>query len=195
MHLAIGKICGALLALITAALVYLSIGDSPESAPVNEGQKPIQVLVLTGENNHDWPATSKYLKNVLESYGDIVVDVYDEPEHLILATPEINKYDVLLLNFNKQRRWRPDVEAGFTRFLDAGKGVVVLHAANNSFASWPEYERILGAAWRTGTFHPPYGRFLVQAKDPSHPIMAGISRFETTDELYSNLRDYPADHA
>lgn len=189
MYLAIGKLIGALVALITAVFVYLAL-DAQPALPELDGT-PIRALILTGESNHDWQGTTKTLRHILESRLGCQVEICDDPEHYILTSSNAMEFDVLLLNFNKQQRWAPEVEEGFQKFLEAGKGVVVIHSANNSFASWPRYERIIGGAWRTGTFHPPYGRFLVKAHDPTHPIMAGIQRFETTDELYSNLRDYP----
>lgn len=191
MCLAIGKLLGALGALLATLLLLLSLGGPHHETETSAQTPPIRALVLTGESNHDWKGTSLAIRQILESRGDTSVELCDDPDHAILSASEVLSYDVLVLNFNKQQRWSPDVEAGFERFLDAGKGVLVIHAANNSFASWPKYERLIGAAWRSGTYHPPYGRFLVMAKDPSHPIMAGIHRFETTDELYSNLRDYP----
>lgn len=120
-----------------------------------------------------------------------IVDICEDPDHKVLASDEVLRYDVVLMNFVRTTRWAPEVEAGFQKFLSSGRGVVVVHAANNSFRDWPEFEQMVGAAWRAGSFHPPYGPFLVHVKRPEHPIMQGVHRFEVTDELYCNLREYP----
>jgi type 1 glutamine amidotransferase len=94
-----------------------------------------------------------------------------------------------------------------------GGGVVVYHAADNSFPNWPEYNEIIGLGWGRAETKDPYvyirdgevvrdlspGRcgshgyiheFVVQAYKPDNPILRGLPEkwLHAQDELYSELR-------
>ncbi|WP_165253695.1 ThuA domain-containing protein, partial [Paludisphaera soli] len=73
-----------------------------------------------------------------------------------------------------------------------GKGVVAFHAALSAHADWPEYEVMIGGAWRRGAKHSPYHRFRVDLKAPDHPILEGLpASFVTHDELNQGLAMQP----
>jgi type 1 glutamine amidotransferase len=70
------------------------------------------------------------------------------------------------------------------KFAGAGKGLLVVHAANwMNWPDWPEYNRnITGGASRG---HDKFGEFDVKVTDKAHPLMAGVPEtFAITDELY-----------
>ncbi len=49
-----------------------------------------------------------------------------------------------------------------------------------------------GGGWVSGTsWHPPFGEMSVHIKNPDHPLAAGVSDFETTDECYCGLDIQP----
>ena len=116
---------------------------------------PIRAAIITGENNHDWKATTPVLKAALEKSGRFQVTVIDDLWGGVTAEA-LAPHQVLVLNFNPTsgRKW-PDAQA--KAFLEAvsmkGKGVVVVHAANNAFPGWKEYEALIGGAWRGGAGH------------------------------------------
>jgi len=56
-----------MLTILTGALLLL--------AGQNTFAGPLRILILTGENNHDWRATTPVLKNILEAGGLFAVDV------------------------------------------------------------------------------------------------------------------------
>ena len=186
------------LALI-AALLAPAAGAAAAAAEA-EGTKD-RALILTGVNNHDWKATTPYLKKTLEQGGYFAVDVDEDPSAPSLADPEkLKGYKVLVLNFNTNKRWAPEREANFLAFVKGGGGLVVVHAADNAFDGWDEYDKLVGGTWRSkgssfperGTFHPAYGTFEVKVVDPDHPITKGLDgSFKTKDEKYSNLRIQP----
>lgn len=73
-----------------------------------------------------------------------------------------------------------------------GKRWLALHGTNSILRflengkvdtpDWaPHFMETLGTAF---VAHPPVAPFGVEVTDPSHPLVAGISGFETTDELY-----------
>ena len=183
------------LALIAGSLVPLAGAAEPEAAKD-------RALILTGVNNHDWKATTPYLKKTLEQGGYFAVDVDDDPAAPSLADPaKLKGYRVLVLNFNTNKRWSRDREANFLDFVKDGGGLVVVHAADNAFEGWDEYDKLVGGTWRSkggssfpdrGTFHPAYGPFEVKVVDADHPITKGLDgTFTTKDEKYSNLRLQP----
>src|SRR5271166_2684309 len=77
-------------------------------APAAEGDK-VRVLIVDGQNNHNWRATTPVLKHVLEKSGRFVVDVSsnlkegDKPgaiKETVPFPPDLSKYDVVLSNYN-----------------------------------------------------------------------------------------------
>jgi hypothetical protein len=91
---------------------------------------------------------------------------------------------------------------------------VIVHAANNAFSGWPEYNEMIGLGWRGSNFgerltlddkgreiRTPKGKgpgaghgrrhaFKVIVRNAEHPITKGMPRewMHTADELYHGLR-------
>ncbi|MBI4606794.1 MAG: ThuA domain-containing protein [Planctomycetes bacterium] len=156
---------------------------------------PVKVAILTGENNHDWVSTTPVLESILEGSGRFEVEVLDKPWEDV--TPErLAPFEAIVLNFNPTsgKKW---MDAQAAAFLDAvaakGKGVVVVHAADNAFPGWREYEKLLGGAWRSSAGHGSFHAFAVEIVDREHPITRGLPRiFEhAADELYHGLTMEP----
>lgn len=187
------------LSLIAAVLAAPASAD-PTPAPAEK----LNALILTGINNHDWKVTTPHLKKALEDSGYFTVDVSDDPDAPILSEPAaLGKYAVLILNFNRGPRWTPDREKNFLEYVRGGRGLVVVHAADNAFPGWEEYDELVGGTWRSrgssfpdrGTFHPAYGPFPVTIIDAEHPITKGMkTTFTTTDEMYTNLKLHKSIH-
>ena len=151
-----------------------------------------KVLLVTGENNHDWKATTAVLREELEDAGVKVV-VTEEPA--TLETKALAGYDAILLNYNRRERWPKSTEQALVRLVrDEGKGLVVVHASDNAFPGWREFEEMIGLAWREGAGHDHYGPFKVHIVDRKHPITSGLDDFETTDELYRDLTKFSDFH-
>ena len=43
-----------------------------------------------------------------------------------------------------------------------GKGLVSVHASNNAFEGWTEYDELIGGTWRETAGHAPYHNFTVK---------------------------------
>src|SRR5262249_43548966 len=67
----------------------------------------------------------------------------------------------------------------------------VIHAANNAFIGWTEYEKLVGDMWVMGvTGHGAYHAFDVHVVDREHPITRDFPDFAAhPDELYHRLVD------
>jgi hypothetical protein len=77
------------------------------------------------------------------------------------------------------------------RFVRAGGGLVVLHAASNGFTRWPDWGRLIGGRF---VRHPPLRRDTV-AVTPDTTTRGVPRRFTTDDEFYVVDRDPARDGA
>ncbi|MEP2776160.1 MAG: ThuA domain-containing protein [Luteolibacter sp.] len=117
---------------------------------------PIRVLIVDGFSNHDWRLTTKQIRGFIEPTGLFEVSVSTAPETAEDAgwdawRPEFSQYDVVIQNCNNISggpSWPDQVKADFEKFVADGGGVFAWHSANNSFADWDEYSKMLGIGYR-----------------------------------------------
>lgn len=165
------------------------------ASPVTAGAKsePIPVIIVTGQNNHDWKTSTPTLKAILEETGRFKVDVDENPGAL---TPEkLAPYRAIISNWTsfgdsaaENEKWSPESRAAYLDFVRRGGGHVVVHAGASSFYTWPEYQEMTGkAGWKLGrTAHGAVAPFPVRLPQAKHPVTQGLEPFTTTDELWCN---------
>lgn len=172
----------------------------------------IRALILTGQNNHDWRATTPFLRTMLLNTGRFDVRVNEEPTGMTSAT--LAPYDVVILNYNGPR-WGRVAEKALENFVRSGKGLVGVHGANWAFsglvvlgdgsvptqileAPWTEYKRMIGGVWSDkppASGHAPRHRFQMKIVDNKNPITEGLAASsEADDELYHNIHMAPGAH-
>ena len=155
MQIRTGNLVAAALAALTATALSLHAAT------------PTRVMLLDGANNHEWKTTSPVILKILDETGlfrttRVTVDNAD----LATFKPDWTQYDVVVLTYNTgigldASQWAPDVRASFQRYVSAGGGLVAVHAADNAFAAWPEFNEMIGVGgWggrdeRSG----PYGYY------------------------------------
>src|SRR5436305_623274 len=103
-------------------------------------------LIIDGQNNHDYRATTPYLKKVLEETGLFTVDVATTPPKggdMSQFKPEFKKYRVIISNYNGER-WSQETEDGLVDYVRGGGGFVSVHAADNAFPKWAEFNQMIG---------------------------------------------------
>ena len=189
----------------------------------------IKVLIIDGQNNHNWQATTPVMKSALEAAGHFEVSVSTAPPEAKKAKPEekaslperwktwkpnFSAHQVVISNYNGEL-WPEDVRKSFEAFVAGGGGFVCVHAADNAFTDWLEYNRMIGVGgWggRTekngprlyvvdgklmrdtspgkGGSHGPQHEFQVTTIQPEHPLMKGLPKvwMHAKDELYNSLR-------
>jgi type 1 glutamine amidotransferase len=163
------------------------------------GQPPapkIQALIITGQNGHDWRATTPVLRKLLEDTGRFEVRVTEEFRG---ASPEtLAPYGVVILNYydsnRPELRWGERADAALLDFVRSGKGVVVYHFSTAAFNGWPEYEKLCGGNWRPQHgHHSARHDFTVKIVDHEHPVTRGMQASfpQFNDELYANLQWQP----
>ncbi len=176
-----------------------------------------KTLLIDGQNNHKWKETTPIIKATLESTGRFTVEVATAPEaggDMSTFHPKFSDYDVVVSNYNGEP-WSNSTQEEFVKYVHAGGGFVCVHAADNSFPEWLEYNQMIGVGgwgdrsekdgpyvrWRDGQFvrdtqvgrggsHGQRHPFEVVVRDTEHPITRGIpaSFLQAEDELYAELR-------
>jgi len=140
----------------------------------------------------------------------------DNPQPDPNFNPEFRQYDVVVSNFGwGASNWPEQTKRNFEEYMADGGGLVVVHAANNSWGDWPEYNKMIAlGGWgdrnaSSGTFanlddngklhkdvpdgscgaHGAQQEFLMVNRSPEHPIMKGMPEkwLHTTDELYERM--------
>jgi uncharacterized protein len=125
----------------------------------------IRVLIVDGINNHDWPAATHAIAEILTSAGLFSVDVSTTPPRGAAPDawnswrPQFSRYDVVINNFNGGEKedgiaWPLPVQESLEQFVRAGGGLVAYHAANNAFLGWKAYNDMIGLGWRLKSFGP-----------------------------------------
>lgn len=178
---------------------------------------PIKVLIVDGQNNHDWKGTTPWLKKQLEDTGKFTVAVATTPPakgDMTKFNPDFSKYDVVVSNYNGEP-WTDTTKAAFEAFVKNGGGFVSVHAANNSFPEWKAYNEMIGiGGWggrseKSGPYvnywegkiikdltpgkggsHGAQHEFMVETRVADHPITQGLPAkwMHAKDELYDRLR-------
>ena len=146
----------------------------------------IKTLLMTGANNHDWRRSAPFMKKMLEDTGLFEVDMITDPGEFLKDAAKLKPYALLLLDFNGPD-WDDDAKANFTAAVEGGIGLASIHASNNAFIGWKEFESMIGLLWRDGCTHGNYHEFKVAVRTGSHPITVGMGDFMIRDELYAGL--------
>ncbi|MCY3018838.1 MAG: ThuA domain-containing protein [Planctomycetota bacterium] len=146
----------------------------------------INTLLLSGQNNHDWKRSTPRVKEILDASGKFAVTVTENPPEVLDNAAALRQYQLLFSDYNGPR-WGAKAEANFVDAVRGGTGLVILHAADNAFVGWKEYEQMCALMWSTGTGHGEFHEFTVDIVDKEHPITRGIASFKHWDELYHKL--------
>jgi type 1 glutamine amidotransferase len=198
---------------IVVIYAFLAVGACGFAA------EPIRVLIVDGQNNHDWRKTTPVLKACLEKTGRFQVDVVTSPgpdgkgDDWKAFRPPFSKYGAVLSNYNGQD-WPAEVQRSLEDYVRAGGGLVIVHAANNAFTGWSEYNEMIGLGWRGADFgpritvdkdgkilrtgvnegpgagHGSQHDFAVVIRDRQHPVTSGlpVEWMHVKDELYHGQR-------
>ncbi|MFO1490647.1 MAG: ThuA domain-containing protein [Kiritimatiellia bacterium] len=156
---------------------------------------PVRVLLLSGQNNHDWKTTTPVLQETLAK-GGYQVEVTERPDQM--TADSLKGVGVIVSNWNTFAQkntvpdWPPAAREAFTAFVRDGGGFVGVHAGTSAFYDWPDAQKIFGATWTNGkTHHKAPHTFLVTPETVDHPLAKGWVPFQTTDELWLDPGIHP----
>jgi type 1 glutamine amidotransferase len=183
---------------------------------------PIRVMLLDGEQAgpyHAWQQTTPYLKRMLEEAGIFQVEVVTAPPRgsdFSAFKPNWSAYQVVVGNYDApDDRWPDSLKESFVEYIRNGGGFVSVHATDNAFPNWKEYNLMIGVGGWRGRNEKSGPHYYYQdgkvVADPSpgmagshgarlpfrvvnqvtdHPITKGLPKewMHVGDELYANLR-------
>ncbi|SDB25138.1 Type 1 glutamine amidotransferase (GATase1) [Flavobacteriaceae bacterium MAR_2010_188] len=130
---------------------------------------------------------------------------------------DFSNYDVIVSNLGMgATEWPEETRKAFEKYVSNGGGLVTVHAADNSFPKWTEYNKMiaLGGWGERDSISGPYvyynsegeveydytqgpggshgleSEFVITTREQSHPVMNGLPEkwLHTQDELYERLR-------
>ena len=199
--------------LLLCALLAVSLFPGPSPAA-----EKLKALIIEGQNNHgNWPQTSQMWKRYLEQTDLFTVEIVRTAARGTDDNfkPDFSNFDVVLSNYNGAA-WPQETQDAFLEYVRGGGGFVVVHAADNSFGNWKEYNQIIGlGGWggrneKSGPYvyyneegelvrddskgggghHGSQHPFLIVVRDGEHPVTRGMpqSWMHAQDELYDKLR-------
>ena len=199
---------GALIWAMLLGMIILT-GAASSNSPT------LKALIITGQHNHDWKASSAALEQILEDTGLFEVETVISPpkgKNMADFTLDFSAYQLVILNYNGDE-WPEPFKKDFLDYVRSGGGVIIYHAADNAFPEWKEYRQVIGLGWGKDEQASPYvfwkdGRaardsspgiagshglqhaFLVINRDTTHPITRGLPEkwMHAPDELYALLR-------
>ncbi len=122
--------------LLVAVLSAIYACNEPE---------PIRALIVSGQNNHNWKVSHRAIKQILDNSGMFISDVVLTPPaggDMSRFNPIFDDYDVVVLDYNGDR-WGEKVDEAFLKYVQKGGGIIVYHAADNAFAGWDEFNKII----------------------------------------------------
>jgi uncharacterized protein len=164
---------------------------------------PINVLLVTGQNNHDWVRSTPLVEQILAEAKVFDVTVSTTPPAGATAAqwaawkPNFSGFGTVLSYYNGEM-WPDAMKQAFETYIRGGGSAVMLHAANNPFEGWTAFEQMVGLLWRTKTqgwrvylddagkvVRVPPGEDLdaghgivhdwsLTTRDADHPIMKGL---------------------
>ena len=178
----------------------------------------LKALIVDGQNNHDWKATTPVIRDILEASAVFVqVDVATTPpqgQPMDGFRPDFAAYDVVVANYTGDA-WPQATRDAFVTYMENGGGLVVVHAANNAFADWREWNEMIALGgwggrnekdgpyvyWKDGKLvrddspgaggsHGQQTEWPVVHRNRDHAVTAGLPDrwLHVKDELYNRLR-------
>ena len=177
----------------------------------------LKALIISGQNNHNWQVSHRALKLILDQSGLFESDIMlTAPAGGDMSgfTPKFEDYDVVVLDYNGDR-WPKQTDEAFVKYVQQGGGVIVYHAADNAFAEWEEFNKIIAlGGWEgrneksgpyyyllngigvldnepgPGGSHGKQRQYPMHCRNTKHPIVKGLpdTWIHGQDEMYDRMR-------
>lgn len=202
-------------AIFAVVALQVSFFDTSVFADDHKSSAKIKVLLVDGQNNHDWKRCSPVMIDTLLATGRFEIErAIVTKEEIADFNPDFAKYQVILSNYNGEP-WLEETQRSFVQYMKGGGNLVVVHAADNSFPEWKEFNEMIGLGgwkgrnekdgpyvyWKDGKIvrdnskgrggsHGRPWEYKVVVREREHPITRGLpSEFlMVKEELYDRLR-------
>lgn len=181
--------------------IMISSATSGFCEPRAAADSPVRVLIVDGYGNHDWRRTTRLVEGVLAAGDGFATEVSTVPADSGSPAyhawkPDFTRYDVVIQTCNDINGsgplWPEKARLDFESFVAGGGGVFVFHSANNAFAKWEAYNRMIGLGWRGKDF----GTAIRIAEDGSLVLIppgsgASTSHGARTDRVIHRMGEHP----
>ena len=160
----------------------------------NKEAKPIKLLVVTGG-----PTLKHHIDLVPTSFYRIFMDYqnldWDHASHdeAAFQSDRLHDYDAILM-YNRSDTISEKSRQNIRKYLEAGKGLVVLHHALGSYNNWEWWwKKVVGGKYQMkdhkGISKSGYNQEekIYMSVQKQHFISEEIQDFELIDEAYNNL--------
>lgn len=149
-----------------------------------DAPRRVQILFLGHDSeHHNSEKFAPMLAMPLFQKG-INLTYTSEPQEL---TPEnLARYDGLMIYANHDEI-APEQEQAIKDFVEGGKGLIPIHSASFMFRNSDWYVDAVGGQFKSHK----HGTFVASIVKPDHPVMDGLSKFETWDETYVHHKINP----
>ena len=179
------------------------------------------MLIADGpQKAHKFKDTTPVLKKILEKIATFKVDHSRSSKESCKDgsyMPDFKQYDVVVMNEGfGAPNWPAATQKSFEEYIANGGAMVLVHAANNCWPKWVEYNKMAGiGGWagrneKSGPYlyinaegeiirdntkgkggaHGPAHEFDIIVREKEHPIMKDLPPVfkHGPDELYDRLR-------
>lgn len=168
--------------------------------------------------HHNVDVTDRKIEFLLDEYPipgespEAVAEPQPDPNY----APKFSNYDLIVSNFGwKASVWPVATQKALEEYMSSGGGLVVVHAADNSWQNWDAFNEMIGiGGWGGRTnggdnyyvhydgdelkkdateggcgSHGAQMEIVIKNRAPQHPIMKGIPDewLHAKDELYQRL--------
>ena len=167
-------------------------------------KEKIKLHYLLGDvhlGGHDVHRAARCALRLLEAAGcfDVLL-VCDGPElgnigfDAYFAGGKLREADAFIFNCGN---WRFNVRSeqeALEKAVENGAGFLLMHGDQPCYwpeagmAPWEGFERLAGFLWREKTSHGDFGDFRVSITG-EHPIVQGLSGFDTRDEVFCTMEN------
>ena len=173
--------------MFSSLISFSQYNDEDESQSIN-------LLVVTGgqtlRSQIDLVPTSFY--NIFTESTSLKWDHATQDE-AAFQSERLLEYDVILL-YNRSDTLSTSSKMNLKGFLEAGKGLIVLHHSLGSYNQWDWwYKQVVGAKYqmKDSEAYPKsdylQGEVIKMIPVKEHPITSEIGEFTITDETYKKL--------
>ena len=180
--------------ILKAALLLACVVCFPG---VSCARRPIRALIVTGQNNHNWPVSHRALQAILQNSGLFAVDLAVSPPQggdMDAFDPDFSAYRVVILDYNGDR-WSASTERRFPDWEEFNRIAALggwggRDERSGPYLYWKDGSLVRDTTKGPGGSHGEQREYSMNGRNAEHPVVRGLPGrwIHATDELYDRMR-------
>jgi putative heme-binding domain-containing protein len=156
-------------------------------ATSNLGQRTLKVCLVSGSLEYDSDTSLAGFQEFLEkNYNAKCSRAFRKADNDLPGLENLKTCDVMLL-FTRRLTIESEQLDQVKKYCQAGKPIVAVRTASHAFQNWLALDKeILGGNYQGHYGNGPMVEVRIEDKAKTHPILAGISPFQSAGSLYKN---------